>query len=138
MTPDIQDPKQALLQFRVDYGIPSGTIPGLPSDPVQMLNLAEARLLAVSILPEIEPTALKLWLDNLVWHADFSDRTWNAARNEAGLPVPLVSALNSGTKLSLPTFTGLLQRRDGPAARTSNDEGSDPPGQGPDTVPSYV
>jgi hypothetical protein len=100
--------KKALLAIReMGCGRDGTASPARVSDQQQSLVLAEARFLAISILLEVEPTVLGPWLDRLAWRADFTEETWNAARNEAGVPIPPISGLNSGVRTSWPTFTWL-------------------------------
>jgi len=109
---NLSDPEVAkkellvLHEMRGRYDAMKGS--AQPLSPEQRLLLAEARFLAVSILLEIEPTILGPWLDKLAWQADLKEETWNAARNEAGVPIPPVSVLNSAIRTSLPTLSKLL------------------------------
>ena len=83
------------LHTSIDTG---ATNPSLSSDPTQKLALADARLLAASVILEIDPTVFNDWLDKLVWWSDLSESNLNAARNEAGIPIPPIFSLNSGIK----------------------------------------
>lgn len=88
--------RQQILKFRQEYAERYGTQnPSMPSDLGQILGLQEARLLAVALLLEVEPEVLTQFLDRLVWESDLSGHHLWAARNESGLPNPVLSLLNA-------------------------------------------
>lgn len=90
------EPRQEILALRAQvYDRFGSGDPPQGADPGGRLALAEARLLGASLLLEIEPQAFRDWLDHLVWHSDLSENSLNAARNEAGVPIPPLCALNS-------------------------------------------
>lgn len=84
-----------ILRFRQEYAGRCGENPSLPSDMGQILGLQEARLQAMALLLEVEPEILTRFLDRLVWDSDLSEGHLSAARNESGLPNPVLSHLNS-------------------------------------------
>lgn len=47
----------------------------------------------------------------MVWHADLKEEAWNAARSEAGVPIPPVSGLNSASGLPGPPFQSCSRGR---------------------------
>ncbi len=88
--------RNQILKFRQEYAGRYGTQnPSLPSDVSQILVLQEARLLAVALLLEVEPEVLTRFLDRMVWESDLSEHHLWAARNESGLPNPVLSLLNA-------------------------------------------
>ena len=106
-----RDPRCAILDFRaafrecfrLGFSPPTGTAP--------ILALQGARLQVLALLLEVDLGTLSPFLDLLVWESDLSSRQLDAARNESGLPVPVLSHLNGpGFRTSLELLTTLLGR----------------------------
>lgn len=91
-----KNPRQKILGFRGDFLDRYGTEdPSLVSDVGQVLALYDARLQMVCLLLDVKPEIFIRWLDKLIWHDSLSEETIDSARNEAGIPIPPISALNS-------------------------------------------
>jgi len=109
----VLDPRQSILKFREEFRRrDSRCLLAEEPDVAARLELARARLLALSLLLEVEPLVLEDFLDQLVWKADLSDRSLVAARYEAGLPHPVHGPLNSGFEPSHETLSQILQAAD--------------------------
>ena len=104
------DPRQAILAFRAAYLAPCGPGPGTATEQGQALALQGARLQAVALLLEADPGRLAHFLDLLVWHSDLSVRHLDAAREEAGLPIPILTDLDAKRHYPprFPTLSQLL------------------------------
>jgi len=96
---NVEGTRQSVFKFRAAYQERYGTCsPSVPSDVGQVLGLAITRNLVMSLLLEVDPKALEMLLDNLVWQADLKEESLVAARNELGLPNQVISPINTRIK----------------------------------------
>jgi plasmid maintenance system antidote protein VapI len=114
-TEPAMDTRNQILRFRREYVGRYGTMnSSLPFDIGQILGLQEARLQVMALLLEVDSDTLTRFLDRLVWESDLSESHLSAARNESGLPNPVLSRLNSPRLQSTPGFellSNLLEKK---------------------------
>lgn len=83
--PPSPDPRQAVLAFRETFQERFGS--GRPADLDQVLGLARARHQAAALLLGMDPVALEVLLDDLVWRSGLSEEALADARCRSGLPI---------------------------------------------------